>query len=75
MPSANKDKPILGMIIINEMELKDNELRNGTILDPNNGKVYNCNISYDAKTKSLKVKGFLDKAGWLGKTKTWFRAE
>ncbi|NLK56049.1 MAG: DUF2147 domain-containing protein [Bacteroidales bacterium] len=72
---ANKDKPILGMIIINEMELKDNELRNGTILDPNNGKVYNCNISYDAKTKSLKVKGFLDKAGWLGKTKTWFRAE
>ncbi len=71
----NKNKPILGMIIINGMELKNDELTNGTILDPNNGKVYNCNISYDYKTKHLKVRGSLDKAGWLGRNQTWIRVD
>lgn len=70
---SNKNKPILGMIIINGMELKSDELTNGTILDPNNGKVYYCTISYDAKTKNLKVRGSLDKGGWIGRNQTWIR--
>ncbi|MDD3281456.1 MAG: DUF2147 domain-containing protein [Bacteroidales bacterium] len=70
---SNKDKPIVGMIIINGMVLKDNELTNGTILDPNNGKVYYCTISYDEKTKKLKVRGSLDKGGWIGRNQTWIR--
>ncbi len=70
---ANKDKPIKGMTIINGMEEKGNGLTGGTILDPNNGKVYKCNISIEAKTGKLKVRGSLDKSGMLGRTQTWIK--
>ncbi|NLJ82577.1 MAG: DUF2147 domain-containing protein [Bacteroidales bacterium] len=72
---ANKNKPILGMIILNGMTVKGNSLTGGTILDPNNGKVYHCTINYDTKTKKLKVRGSLDKSGWLGRNQTWIREE
>mgnify|MGYP001288006009 CR=1 FL=1 len=72
---SNKNKPILNMVIINGMELKDNELTGGTILDPNNGKVYYCTISYDPQTKKLKVRGSLDKGGWIGRNQTWIREQ
>lgn len=70
---ANKDKPILGMLVLNEMIEKNGALTGGTILDPNNGKVYRCNISYDAKTGNLNVRGSLDKGGFIGRTQTWIK--
>ena len=70
---SNKDKPILGMIIINGMILKDGALTGGTILDPNNGKIYKCNISYDPQSGNLNVRGSLDKGGWIGRSQTWIR--
>ncbi len=70
---ANKDKPTLGLIIINDMVLKNESLTGGTILDPKNGKVYRCNISYDKKKGTLSVRGSLDKSGFLGRTQTWHR--
>lgn len=69
----NKNKPVLGMVIVNDMKLKGKELVGGTILDPMNGKVYHCSIAYDAKTSCLKLRGSLDKRGWLGRTQTWVR--
>ena len=72
---ANKNKPKLGMLILNEMVLKNGSLTGGTILDPNNGKVYRCNISLDAKTGNLSVRGSLDKAGILGRSQTWIRVK
>lgn len=71
---ANKNKPIKGMIIINNMEAKGDGLTGGTILDPNNGKTYRCNISIDGKTGNLKVRGSLDKSGMLGRTQTWIKS-
>lgn len=70
---ANKNKPIKGLIIINNMVEKNGTLTGGTILDPANGKVYRCNISYDAKSKNLKVRGSLDKGGLLGRSQTWVK--
>lgn len=70
---ANKNKPILGMLIINEMVEKNGTLTGGTILDPNNGKIYKCNISYDSSTGNLNVRGSLDKGGLIGRTQTWKR--
>lgn len=69
----NKDKPILGLQILNGMVEKNGSLTGGTILDPNNGKVYKCNISYDEKSGNLKVRGSLDKSGLLGRTQTWLK--
>ena len=37
---ADKDKPVLGMIIIRDMEEKDGALVGGRVLDPENGKFY-----------------------------------
>jgi len=70
---TNKNKPILGMMVINEMVEKNGTLTGGTILDPNNGKVYKCNISYDSATGNLNVRGSLDKGGLIGRTQTWKR--
>lgn len=69
----NKNKPILGMMVINEMIEKEGTLTGGTILDPNNGKVYKCNISYDTKTGKLNVRGSLDKGGFIGRTQVWIK--
>jgi uncharacterized protein (DUF2147 family) len=69
----NKDKHILGLQILNGMVEKNGSLTGGTILDPNNGKVYKCNISYDEKSGNLKVRGSLDKSGLLGRTQTWLK--
>jgi uncharacterized protein (DUF2147 family) len=70
---SNKGKPILGLLILNEMIEKNGALTGGTILDPNNGKVYKCNISYDTKTGHLNVRGSLDRGGLIGRTQTWIK--
>ena len=64
----NKDKPVLGMTVLNNMVEKDGTLTGGTIIDPANGKVYKCNVSLDANTGKLKVRGSLDKRGVIGRT-------
>lgn len=72
---ANKNKPIVGMVIVNGMEEKDGALGGGTILDPKNGKVYKCFIQYDAKTGNLKVRGALDKYGMIGRNQIWLKVK
>ena len=69
----NKDKPVLGMTVLNNMVEKDGTLSGGTIIDPANGKVYKCNVSLDANTGKLKVRGSLDKRGVIGRTQHWVK--
>ncbi len=68
---ADKDKPILDMVIIRDMQEKDGALVGGKVLDPENGKFYYGKISID-KGK-LKLRGSLDKAGLLGRSQYWNR--
>lgn len=71
---ANKNKPELGLIIINNMMEKDGKLAGGTILDPANGKVYHCHIYLNSNDPNkLEVRGSLDSMGWLGRSQTWLR--
>ena len=70
---TNKNKPVLGMMIVNGMIEKEGSLTGGTILDPNNGKVYRCNMSIDSKSGNLSVRGSLDKMGIIGRSQTWIR--
>ena len=51
----NKNKPILGLIILTGIEKQDDEWSGGTILDPRNGKVYQCYIKL-VKPNKLKIK-------------------
>ena len=72
---ANKNQPILGMMIINNLIEKDTKLTGGTILDPKNGKVYKCNLSIEKGSDKLTVRGSLDKSGWIGRSQTWIRVK
>ena len=69
----NKNKPILGLNILTGLEKQDDEWSGGTILDPRNGKVYQCYIEL-VKPNKLKLRGYI---GILlfGKTAYWERAE
>ena len=70
---ANKNKPILGLEILTGLEKDDDEWSGGEILDPRNGKVYNCYIKL-VKSNKLKIRGYIGVA-LFGKTKYWERAE
>ncbi|MCC9074128.1 DUF2147 domain-containing protein [Flavobacterium sp. F-65] len=70
-PGALKNKPILGMVIINDLEKDGKEYNSGTILDPTNGKVYKCFIALDSPDK-LKLRGFVG-ISLLGRTQYWTR--
>jgi len=67
---ANKDKPILGMVIITDMVEKGDKLDGGFILDPANGEKYHATITYE-KSGKLKLRGSLDKLGMLGRNQFW----
>ena len=70
-----KDKRIAGMVVVTDMKENELKLSGGKILDPANGKVYNCTMSFDSKTGKLKVRGSLDKSGLIGRNQAWVRAE
>jgi len=72
---SNKNQPILGMVIINDLIEKEGKLTGETILDPKNGKIYKCNISLDISGEKLNVCGSLDKGGWIARSQTWIRAK
>jgi uncharacterized protein (DUF2147 family) len=69
----NKNKPILGLNILNGLERDGEEWSGGTILDPRNGNVYKCYIQLVQKDK-LKIRGYLGLA-LFGKTAYWQRAK
>ncbi len=73
---SNKNKPIVGLIFVNDMKAEDGELVDGTILDPANGKTYHCTISLDPKdSKKLIVRGSLDSWGIAGRSQTWIKLD
>ena len=59
-------KKVIGMEIILGLEKNDDEYTGGTILDPKNGKVYDCKMWIDGS--DLKVRGYL---GPFFRTQTW----
>ena len=68
---ADHNQPIVGLTIIRDMQLVDNELRNGKVLDPDNGKLYYAKVYL--KDGKLILRGSLDKVGLLGRSQTWLR--
>jgi len=69
----NKDKPILGMVIITDMIEKGDKLDGGFILDPANGEKYYVTITYEKSSGKLKLRGSIDKLGVLGRNQYWVK--
>lgn len=59
-------KKIIGMEIIKNMQKSENEYSQGTILDPQDGKIYRCKLW--TEEQSLKVRGYW---GPFYRTQTW----
>lgn len=63
-----KGQKVEGMVILTGLEKESDGWDDGQILDPNNGKVYDCKIA--RKGDKLEVRGYI---GWslIGRTQTW----
>lgn len=70
---TEKNKPILGMIIINGLKKDGDEYNGGIILDPTNGKKYKCYITLDSADK-LKIRGYVG-VSIMGRTQYWTRVK
>ena len=66
---ADKDKPIVGLVIIRDLVAKGDRYKDGTIMDPKDGKVYKAELWIE--DGKLKVRGYL---GILYRTQTWLKA-
>lgn len=63
-----KGRKIVGLDIIRGMKRDGNEWEDGTILDPENGKVYDCKLWVE--DGKLKVRGYV---AFFYRTQTWVR--
>lgn len=70
---TEKNKPILGMVIMNGLKKDGDEYNGGTILDPTNGKRYKCYITLESADK-LKLRGYIG-ISLVGRTQYWTRVK
>lgn len=71
---ARKDQPIIGMTIISDMKKDGDAWDHGQILDPENGKVYKCQMHLEDGGNKLVVRGYIGVA-LLGRSQTWVRQQ
>ena len=68
----NKNKPIIGLVVIENIKKDGNKFNGGTVLDPDNGETYKCNLKL--KNNKLEVRGYIG-FSLLGRTQYWVRKE
>ena len=73
---ALKGRKVLGMTILEGVKRSADEAvwDGGTILDPNNGKVYKVRLTPIEGGRQLEVRGYVG-LPLLGRTQTWVRVE
>ncbi|MDI1317954.1 DUF2147 domain-containing protein [Flavobacterium sp.] len=67
----DRNKPILGLIIIKGLVKSANGYDSGKITDPKNGKSYHCKMTLDGKDKLI-VRGYIG-ISLFGRSQTWIR--
>ncbi len=72
-PGDKKGKPILGMVVLWDLQPYRDYWSYGYIMDPNNGKTYKCSIWFEDEN-TLKVRGYIGISA-LGRTQVWYRVE
>lgn len=69
-----KDQPILGMVFLwGFSEKTESQWINGKVLDPNNGKIYNCKLDVIENGKKLKLFGYIKLLVKIGRSQVWER--
>ncbi|MDN3677177.1 DUF2147 domain-containing protein [Flavobacterium paronense] len=67
----DKNKPILGLVIIKGLTKNEGVYDGGKIVDPKNGKKYHCKMTIDGKEKLI-VRGYIG-IPLFGRSQTWIR--
>lgn len=67
----DQNKPIEGLLIVRGLSRDDTAWTDGKIMDPANGKSYDCTIQLE-DPNTLNVRGFLG-FSFLGRTQVWKR--
>lgn len=67
----DKNKPILGLVIIKGLKKKGDFYEGGKVTDPKNGKSYHCKMILEGKDKLI-VRGYIG-ISLFGRSQTWFR--
>ena len=70
-PGDLKNKPVLGMVIIRDFRPQGDRWVGGTVLDPENGKIYKGKI-WSVGEDRLRMRGFVG-IPLLGRSQTWVR--
>jgi uncharacterized protein (DUF2147 family) len=69
----DKNKPVMGLVIIKGLKKDGAEYNSGKILDPITGKEYKCFLALEGNEK-LKVRGYIG-ISLFGRTQTWQRVK
>jgi uncharacterized protein (DUF2147 family) len=70
-PGADKDQPIVGLVIVKDLTPDKDRFKGGTILDPEDGKIYKAEL-WSERDDKLKVRGYL---GPFYRTQTWTKVK
>ncbi|MBX2842438.1 MAG: DUF2147 domain-containing protein [Flammeovirgaceae bacterium] len=65
------NEKVIGMEIVRDLEKDGDEWSDGTVLDPENGKIYTCKVWLEDE-KTLKLRGYV---AFFYRTQTWYRVE
>lgn len=71
---ANKNAPVIGLVILSGLTKEGEEYVGGQILDPDNGQVYRSKVRLTDNGKTLDVRGYIG-VPMLGRSQTWLRQE
>ena len=67
-----KNKPVLGLVLIKDLVKEGKYYKQGTIFDPERGKKYKCRIGLDKDPNVLQVRGYV---AFLYATQYWQRVK
>ncbi len=70
---SKKNQPVEGMEILWGFKGAGANWKEGKALDPENGKVYNCQIDIVGNGQKLKIFGYIQIIFKIGRTQTWVR--
>jgi uncharacterized protein (DUF2147 family) len=71
---ALRDKPVVGMTILRGLRRRGAGYDGGTIMDPEQGRVYRCSVVLRDGGRRLEVRGYVG-MHWFGRTQNWQRSD
>jgi len=71
---SDQNKPMIGLVIVKGLKADGDEYTGGTIMDPNDGKVYKCKMEVIAGGSQMKVRGFIG-FSLIGRTQMWYKVK